>query len=108
MWNSVFRLCVLQTPPPSGRDTISNLSPYIFSIVFEQSFGPVALWNTCRAALPAPLPSPRSQGRRFYCALPFSALPIASRKIALFPVAWGEKKIVTSSSKKVSPVEPRR
>ena len=47
-------------------------------------------------------------GRRFYCALLFSGLPIASKKMALFPFACGEKKAVTSSSKKVSPVEPRR
>ena len=40
--------------------------------------------------------------------LAFSGLPIASKKMALFPFACGEKKAVTSSSKKVSPVEPRR
>ena len=43
-----------------------------------------------------------------YCGLRFSGLPIASRKIALFPSACGEKKLITSSSKKVSPVAPSR
>ena len=51
---------------------------------------------------------PQVTGRRFYGALPSSGLPIASKKMALFPFACGEKKAVTSSSKKVSPVEPRR
>jgi hypothetical protein len=42
-----------------------------------------------------------------YCGLRFSGLPIASRKIALLCFACGEKKLTTSSSKKVSPVAPR-
>ena len=45
---------------------------------------------------------------RPYGTLRFSGLPIASRKMALLPFACGEKNLVTSSSKKVSPVEPRR
>src|SRR5216684_1303541 len=48
------------------------------------------------------------KSKRPYCGLRFSGLPIASRKIALLPFACGEKKLITSSSKKVSPVEPRR
>ena len=43
-----------------------------------------------------------------YLGLRFSGVPIANRKIALLPFACGEKKFITSSSKKVSPVEPRR
>jgi hypothetical protein len=42
-----------------------------------------------------------------YCSLRFSGLPIASRKMALLSVACGEKKLITSSSKNVSPVAPR-
>ncbi len=49
-----------------------------------------------------PLPNTDS-----YCGLRFSGLPIASRKMALLPFACGEKKLITSSSKKVSPVAPR-
>ena len=43
----------------------------------------------------------------YYFGLRFSGLPIASKKMALFPFAWGEKNSMTSSSKKVSPVAPR-
>jgi hypothetical protein len=42
-----------------------------------------------------------------YCGLRFIGLPIASRKMALFLFAWGEKNSITSSSKKVKPVAPR-
>src|ERR671918_148208 len=34
--------------------------------------------------------------------------PSAVRNIKLFPSAWGEKNSVTSSSRKVSPVAPKR
>ena len=42
-----------------------------------------------------------------YCDLRFIGLPIATRKMAALPVACGEKKLITSSSKKVSPVAPK-
>jgi hypothetical protein len=42
-----------------------------------------------------------------YCGFRFRGLPIASRKMALLFFACGEKKLTTSSSKKVSPVAPR-
>ena len=42
-----------------------------------------------------------------YCDLRLIGLPIATRKIAALPVACGEKKLITSSSKKVSPVAPK-
>src|ERR1019366_7206802 len=45
--------------------------------------------------------------QRPYCGLRFSGLPIARRKMATLPFACGEKKLITSSSKKVSPVAPR-
>jgi len=43
-----------------------------------------------------------------YCGLRISGLPIASRKMAFLCFACGEKKLTTSSSKKVKPVAPRR
>lgn len=43
-----------------------------------------------------------------YRCLGFSGLPIATKKMALLPFACGEKNLITSSSKKVSPVPPRR
>ena len=42
-----------------------------------------------------------------YCGFCLSGFPIASRNTALLPFACGEKKLTTSSSKKVSPVAPR-
>src|SRR5271166_5275900 len=42
-----------------------------------------------------------------YRDLRFIGLPIASRKMAALPVACGEKKLITSPSKKVSPVAPK-
>ena len=42
-----------------------------------------------------------------YCDLRLIGLPIATRKMAALPVACGEKKLITSSSKKVSPVAPK-
>src|SRR5271165_1469522 len=47
-------------------------------------------------------------GQRAYCGWRFRGLPIASKKMALLSFACGEKKLITSSSKKVSPVAPRR
>lgn len=44
---------------------------------------------------------------RPYCGLRFRGLPIASKKMALLSFACGEKNLITSSSKKVSPVAPR-
>jgi hypothetical protein len=44
---------------------------------------------------------------RSYCGLRFNGFPIASKKMALLPFAWGEKNSITSSSKKVKPVAPR-
>ena len=41
-----------------------------------------------------------------YCDLRFIGLPIATRKMADLPIANDEKKLITSSSKKVSPFDP--
>src|ERR1700735_2286150 len=46
----------------------------------------------------------RPTGSSPYGGLRFSGLPITSRKTALLSLACGEKKLITSSSKKVSPV----
>lgn len=45
---------------------------------------------------------------RPYCGVRFRGLPIATKKMALLPFACGEKNLITSLSKKVSPVPPRR
>jgi hypothetical protein len=55
----------------------------------------------------SPFPKRRQFGSRRYCDSRFRGLPIASRKMALLSFACGEKKLTTSSSKKVSPVAPR-
>ena len=43
-----------------------------------------------------------------YWGLRRARLPKAMRNMTLLPAAWGEKKLVTSSSKKVSPLAPTR
>jgi DNA-binding beta-propeller fold protein YncE len=49
----------------------------------------------------------RSRPRLIHLKPPRLGTPAATRNMTLFPLACGEKKSVTSSSKKVSPVAPR-